>query len=221
MCSSDLVGGFVNIAQSARRVVFCCPFRSDGLDVAMEDGRLRIRREGRLTKFVRRVRQVCFHGPSAVARGQQVLYVTERAVFTLGADGLRLMEVAPGIDAARDLGIRALWVNAGGDLRAQGVALPVSLRDERAGGVTPFGTLCDAALATSDFREGARAHLWRHDSGDGLRRHVSVMAPTCATADALTKVIAAWGMGDPRAQVLLQAHRAQAWVHDAGCTPAV
>ena len=97
------VGGFVNIAQSARRVVFCCPFRSDGLDVAVEDGRLRILREGRLTKFVRRVRQVCFHGPSAVARGQQVLYVTERAVFTLGADGLRLMEVAPGIDAARDL----------------------------------------------------------------------------------------------------------------------
>ena len=97
------VGGFVNIAQSARRVIFCCPFRSDGLDVAVEDGRLRIRREGRLTKFVRRVRQVCFHGPSAVARGQQVLYVTERAVFTLGADGLQLMEVAPGIDAARDL----------------------------------------------------------------------------------------------------------------------
>jgi propionate CoA-transferase len=96
-------GGFINIAQSARRLVFCCPFRADGLDVVIEGGRLRIAREGAIAKFVRRVKQVCFHGPSAAARGQQVLYVTERAVFTLGPDGLRLSEVAPGIDPARDL----------------------------------------------------------------------------------------------------------------------
>jgi propionate CoA-transferase len=96
-------GGFINIAQSARRLVFCCPFRADGLAVGIDGGRLRITRDGAIPKFVRRVKQVCFHGPSASARGQQVLYVTERAVFTLGADGLRLSEVAPGIDPARDL----------------------------------------------------------------------------------------------------------------------
>ncbi len=92
------VGGFMNIVQSARRLVFCCTFRAGGLEVAMEDGRLRILREGRHPKFVRRIGEVCFHGPSAVARGQEVLYVTERAVFELTGEGLRLAEVAPGAD---------------------------------------------------------------------------------------------------------------------------
>ena len=92
------VGGFVNIAQSARRVVFCCTFRAGDLQVAVEDGDLRIVREGQHSKFVKRVQQVCFHGPSALANGQQVLYVTERAVFELTREGLVLREVAPGID---------------------------------------------------------------------------------------------------------------------------
>ena len=97
------VGGFVNIAQSARRVVFGCTFRAGELEVAVEGGALRIVREGRHAKFVKRVQQVCFHGPSAFARGQQVLYVTERAVFELTARGLMLVEVAPGIDPATDI----------------------------------------------------------------------------------------------------------------------
>ncbi|MEN9572456.1 MAG: hypothetical protein RL514_311 [Verrucomicrobiota bacterium] len=97
------VGGFVNITQSARRLVFCCTFRAGELEVAMENGALRIVREGRHAKFVSRVQQVCFHGPSALARGQQVLFVTERAVFELTPQGLRLTEVAPGIELARDI----------------------------------------------------------------------------------------------------------------------
>lgn len=93
------VGGFVNISQSARRVVFCCPFLAGGLEVSLADGRLRIDREGRHRKFVRRVEQVGFHGPTALARGQEVLYVTERAVFRLAPPGgLELIEVSPGID---------------------------------------------------------------------------------------------------------------------------
>jgi propionate CoA-transferase len=92
------VGGFVNISQSARRVVFCCPFRAGGLEVSQADGALKIEREGRHRKFVTRVDQVCFHGPTALARGQEVLYVTERAVFRLTSGGLELLEVAPGID---------------------------------------------------------------------------------------------------------------------------
>lgn len=97
------VGGFVNITQSARRVVFACTFRADGLEVDAIDGALRITREGTKAKFVLRVAQVCFHGPSAVARGQQVLYITERAVFELRADGLHLCELAPGVDLQADV----------------------------------------------------------------------------------------------------------------------
>lgn len=92
------VGGFVNISQCAKRVVFCCSFRAGGLKVDVEDGELRILQEGQHGKFVRKVAQVCFHGPTALERGQDVLYVTERAVFRLTAEGLQLLELAPGID---------------------------------------------------------------------------------------------------------------------------
>ena len=92
------VGGFMNIAQSARKVVFCCTFRAGDLEVAMDGDRLVIVKEGRHPKFVERVQHVCFHGPSALARGQRVLYVTERAVFELTVQGLKLVEHSPGID---------------------------------------------------------------------------------------------------------------------------
>lgn len=92
------VGGFVNIAQSAKRVVFCCTFRAGGLQVDVDGGRLEIIREGKHPKFVKRVAQICFHGPSAIERGQQVLYITERAVFELTHEGLYLAEVAPWTD---------------------------------------------------------------------------------------------------------------------------
>jgi propionate CoA-transferase len=71
--------------------------------VAVEDGTLRIVREGRHAKFVRSLDQVSFHGPSALARGQQVLYVTERAVFELTDRGLRLVEIAPGVDLENEV----------------------------------------------------------------------------------------------------------------------
>lgn len=97
------VGGFVNIAQNARRVVFCLSLTAGAISVSTEAGRLRILSEGRHPKFVPELRHVCFHGPSALQRGQQVLYVTERAVFELDAGGLRLIEVAPGIDLEREV----------------------------------------------------------------------------------------------------------------------
>ena len=92
------VGGFVNIAQSARRIVFCCAFRAGGLEVSVQGAALRIVRDGQHPKFVKRVQQICFHGPSSLARGQQVLYVTERAVFELTHSGLALIELAKGAD---------------------------------------------------------------------------------------------------------------------------
>lgn len=92
------VGGFVNISQNARSLVFCGTFTTGGLEVAVQGGRLRVVREGRVPKFVAEVHQRGFSAARARARGQKVLYVTERAVFRLGDDGLELVEVAPGID---------------------------------------------------------------------------------------------------------------------------
>lgn len=96
-------GGFVEISQSAREVVFCGTFTTGGLDVDDDDGTLRIRREGRIPKFVSSVDEVTFSGPRAAHDRQRVVYITERAVFTLTAAGLELTEIAPGIDLERDL----------------------------------------------------------------------------------------------------------------------
>jgi propionate CoA-transferase len=96
------VGGFVNISQSARKVVFCGTLTSGGLQVAVHAGRLRIVSEGRVRKFVRDVEQISFN-PRAVRKPQDVLYVTERAVFRGTEAGLELIEVAPGIDMQTQL----------------------------------------------------------------------------------------------------------------------
>lgn len=113
------------------------------------------------------------------------------------------------IAAVQAMGVDTVWVNAGGDLRVQGMAVPITLRDEQQGGVQPWGELADGALATSDFRPGARAQ------GVGLQtRHVSVAAPRCAWADGLTKVVAACGSPDhPVARDMLRHYGAQAWIH--------
>ncbi len=96
-------GGFINISQCAKRVIFCGTFTAGGLKVAVENGEMRIEREGRARKFVDEVEHRTFSGEYAAARGQPVLYVTERCVFTLTPAGLELTEVAPGIDIDRDI----------------------------------------------------------------------------------------------------------------------
>jgi propionate CoA-transferase len=96
-------GGFINISQSTRKLVFAGTFTAGGLDVVIEDGRVRIAAEGRQRKFVDAVQQITFSGPQAAAKEQQVLYVTERCVFALGTQGLHLVEVAAGIDVERDI----------------------------------------------------------------------------------------------------------------------
>ena len=96
-------GGFINISQNARRLVFAGTFTAGGLEVAIEDGRVRIAAEGRQRKFVESVQQVTLSGSLAAEKGQRVLYVTERCVFSLERQGLRLVEVAAGIDVERDI----------------------------------------------------------------------------------------------------------------------
>jgi propionate CoA-transferase len=96
-------GGFINISQNAKEVVFVGTFNTGNLELGIEDGRLHIRADGKVRKFVADVEHVTFSGAYAVARGQPVLYVTERCVFKLGPQGLELTEVAPGIDIERDI----------------------------------------------------------------------------------------------------------------------
>ncbi|MGO9024075.1 MAG: acyl CoA:acetate/3-ketoacid CoA transferase [Beijerinckiaceae bacterium] len=96
-------GGFINISQNAKELVFVGTFNTGNLDLAIENGRLHILSDGKVRKFVSDVEHVTFSGAFAVARGQPVLYVTERCVFKLGPDGLELTEVAPGIDIERDI----------------------------------------------------------------------------------------------------------------------
>ena len=96
-------GGFVNISQNARQLVFAGTFTADGDSTRAESGQLHIVAEGRTSKFVEAVEQITFNGPLAAAKGQSVLYVTERCVFKLQPEGLQLIEVAPGIDIERDV----------------------------------------------------------------------------------------------------------------------
>ncbi len=96
-------GGFIDIAQNSRKVVFSGTFTAGGADVRVEAGALRIAREGRIEKFVAHLDEVTFSAADALASGHDVRYVTERAVFRLTDDGLCLAEVAPGVDVERDI----------------------------------------------------------------------------------------------------------------------
>jgi acyl CoA:acetate/3-ketoacid CoA transferase len=96
-------GGFVEIAQNAKKVVFCGTFDAQGARVEWDDGKLLVRKPGAVRKFVERVEAITFSGDYARKHGQEVLYVTERAVFRLGECAPELVEVAPGIEIERDI----------------------------------------------------------------------------------------------------------------------
>ena len=96
-------GGFINISQNAKKVVFVGTFSAGKIEVAIHNAALAIRQDGQGQKFVERVEHRTFSGAEAVRRGTSVLYITERCVFRLCTEGLELVEIAPGIDIERDI----------------------------------------------------------------------------------------------------------------------
>ncbi len=137
-------GGFPNISARTGKICFVGTLTARGLEVEIDDG-VRIQHEGSLHKFVPQVRQISFNGKLARQRGQQVRYITERAVFALEDDGLVLVEVAPGIDVERDvIGQMGFRPRISGDLKtmdprlyaqgAMGLAATFGTGDEDGGG---------------------------------------------------------------------------------------
>jgi len=132
------IGGFVNISQNARTMVFGGTFTAGGLKVEARDGELVILQEGKHRKFVETVEQIAYSGPYGRSRGQNTLFVTERAVFRTGEDGIELIEIAPGIDLERDiLAHMAFRPNIAKDLKRMDARLfsagPMGIADEMPG----------------------------------------------------------------------------------------
>lgn len=96
-------GGFINISQNTPKVCFMGGFTAGKADIAVEDGRLNIRADGPGVKFVEKVQQITFSADYARQTGQEILYITERAVFRLADEGIELIEIAPGMDLQRDI----------------------------------------------------------------------------------------------------------------------
>jgi len=96
-------GGFINITQSTKKIIFMGTFTAVSLEEKIEDGKLVIVKDGEKPKFVKEVQQITFSADQAIKNNQEILYVTERCVFKLTKDGVMLTEIAPGIDLEKDI----------------------------------------------------------------------------------------------------------------------
>lgn len=95
-------GGSIDISQNAKRMVYCGSFAVKSEQTVNEEG-IKVTHPGKFKKFVKQVQQISFSGKYALERKQEVLYVTERAVFRLTTEGIELIEIAPGIDLQKEV----------------------------------------------------------------------------------------------------------------------
>lgn len=130
-------GGFPNISTRTPRVNFVGTLTAQGLELAIDAAGVRVVTEGALPKFVPQVREISFNGRLARERGQRVRYITDRAVLALEADGLVVVEIAPGIDLERDVLARM-------GFRPR-VADPLPLMDRRLYAGGPMGLAAEFA----------------------------------------------------------------------------
>ena len=96
-------GGFIDIAQNSKAVIFTGTFTAGGLEIDITNGKLHIIKEGKNKKFVNDVSQITYAGSYGFNSGQKVYVVTERAVFELCEKGFKLIEIAPGINLEKDI----------------------------------------------------------------------------------------------------------------------
>ena len=101
-----------------------------GLKLSVSDGKLNILNEGKVKKLINEVEQVTFSGEYSKASGQQVLYITERAVFKLTDQGVELTEIAPGVDLEQDILAQMDFVPVMTDVKQMDERI---FRDERMG----------------------------------------------------------------------------------------
>ena len=96
-------GGFIDISQNTQNVIFCGTFMAGKLETEIKNGQIRIIKDGKFSKFVKKVEQITFSSDFAKDHKQNVTYITERAVFKLINGVFTLVEIAPGIDLEKDI----------------------------------------------------------------------------------------------------------------------
>ena len=178
-------GGFPNISARTPRINFVGTLTAQGLELEIDGDGVRVVTRGSLPKFVPAVREVSFNGRLARERGQQVRYITDRAVFELADDGLVLTEVAPGIDVERDvLGRMGFRPRVADDLRT------IDRRVYAHGPDGPGGRLRRRRARARPERAGAvtrprrpRARAGSRRSSSSTRRSTSSRAELLAELD--------------------------------------
>ena len=180
-------GGFINISQNARALIYAGTFSAGESEIDVVDGELRIVRDGATCKFREQVSQITFSGAVAAAQGQPVLYVTERCVFELTREGLKLVEVAPGVDIERDILARMPFRPIVDEVRLMDAALfrdePIRLHDR----------LLQRPLAERVSHDAGRGLLFLNFEGLHLRSRAALDA----LRDAVVQICERIGPGVP------------------------